>query len=158
MTDVILLDPVSDTRWDPFVENHPYGWICHLSGWKHVLEKSFKQMKGYYLTLEDNNRIKAALPIYEIKSIITGKRLVSIPFATLSDPLVTEPNDMKKLNSFSIRTMLQILLIFGIFKERSFNLSTDKISCTCSRVSNPSLINPSGAMSKGFPANVDMHW
>lgn len=95
---VQLIDPIQDPRWDRFVENHPFGWIYHLSGWKQVLEKSFKHMKGYYFALVDgDNRIKAGLPIYEVKSWLTGNRLVSIPFATVCDPLISTNEDMKEL-------------------------------------------------------------
>ena len=90
-----LIDPITDPRWDKFVENHPFGWICHLSGWKQVLEKSFKHMKGYYFALLDNSgNIQAALPIFEVKSWLTGNRLVSIPFATLCDPLISKSEEM----------------------------------------------------------------
>ena len=93
-----LIDPITDPRWDKFVENHPFGWICHLSGWKQVLEKSFKHMKGYYFALLDNSgNIQAALPIFEVKSWLTGNRLVSIPFATLCDPLISTGDDLKEL-------------------------------------------------------------
>lgn len=97
MSEVAIIDPVKDKRWDKFVENHPFGWICHLSDWNQVLEKSFKHMKGHYLALLDNNEIQSALPFYEVRSWLTGNRLVSIPFATLSDPLISKPDDMKKL-------------------------------------------------------------
>ena len=88
--EVIIIDPLNDERWDKFVENHNWGWLCHLAGWKQVLEKSFKHMKGYFLVLLNNRKkhIKAALPVYQVKSWMTGNKLVSIPFATLSDPLV----------------------------------------------------------------------
>ena len=104
MSRVILIDPVEDPRWDRFVMDHPFGWICHLSGWKQVLEKSFKHMKGYYLALVDeNDHIKAGLPIFEVKSWLTGKRLVNIPFATLCDPLISSSSDMKELLEFSLK-------------------------------------------------------
>ena len=101
---VQLIDPNQDPRWDRFVGNHPFGWICHLSGWKQVLEKSFKHMKGYYFVLVDgDNRIKAGLPIYEVKSWLTGNRLISIPFATLCDPLISTNEDMKELLQTAIK-------------------------------------------------------
>ena len=95
----IIIDPVNDPRWNKFVEGHPFGLICHLSGWKQVLEESFPHMKGYYLALlgHDNDSILAALPIFEVKSILTGKRLVSIPFATNCDPLISSNKDIKEL-------------------------------------------------------------
>ncbi len=45
-------------------------------------------MKGHYLALVDQyGEIQAGLPLFEVRSPITGNRLVSIPFATLCDPL-----------------------------------------------------------------------
>lgn len=99
MKNIYIIDPLQDSRWDEFVNNHPFGWITHLAGWKSVLEKSFKHIRGHYLTLidESNNNIVAALPIFEVKSWLTGKRLVSIPFATISDPLVSNSDQMQML-------------------------------------------------------------
>ncbi|NOZ81321.1 MAG: GNAT family N-acetyltransferase [DPANN group archaeon] len=92
-----IIDPLVDRRWDVFVEKHPMSWICHLSGWKKVLEKSFNHMRGHYLVLLSNGGIKAALPLFEVRSRITGNRLVSIPFATLFDPLVSGRDEMDEL-------------------------------------------------------------
>ena len=99
MANVTIIDPVEDTRWDTFVENHPFGWICHLSGWKQVLEESFPHIKGYYLVLLDDTskEIKAGMPVFEVKSWLTGRRLVSIPFATLCDPLISSSEEMRIL-------------------------------------------------------------
>jgi hypothetical protein len=91
MENVDIIDPVTDSRWDKFVENHPFGWIVHTSGWKRVLERNFPHMKGHYLVLQDSstNEIQAGLPLFEVRSWLTGNRLISIPFATISDPLVS---------------------------------------------------------------------
>ena len=83
------IDPVNDERWDRFVTGHPFGWIPHLSCWQRILEQSFPYMKGYYPALiQRDGEIRAALPLFEVRSWLTGTRLVSIPWATLSDPLV----------------------------------------------------------------------
>jgi lipid II:glycine glycyltransferase (peptidoglycan interpeptide bridge formation enzyme) len=89
---VNIIDPCVDQRWDEFVKNHPLGWIVHLSGWKKVLESTFPQMRGHYFALidQETDTIKAGLPVYEVRSWLTGNRLVSIPFATLCDPLISE--------------------------------------------------------------------
>jgi hypothetical protein len=99
MEDITIIDPIKDPRWDKFVENHPHGWIVHLSGWKRLLEQSFPHMKGHYLALVDStsNEIRAALPLFEVRSWLTGNRLVSIPFAQLCDPLVETSHDMEKI-------------------------------------------------------------
>jgi hypothetical protein len=121
---ITTIDPLQDDHWDEFVENHPFGWLCHLSGWKKVLEKSFKHMQGHYIVLLRDGAIQAGLPLFEVRSWILGNRLVSIPFATLCDPLVSTTEDMSKLvsraldiskdlgiSSIEIRTMLSELYV-----------------------------------------------
>lgn len=99
MNPVSLIDPCSDPRWDAFVETHPLGQIYHLSSWKGVIEQSFPHITGYFpVILESlNGTIRAGLPIYFVDSLVTGRRLVSIPFATVCDPLVSSREDMSLL-------------------------------------------------------------
>ncbi|MEM4724675.1 MAG: GNAT family N-acetyltransferase [Candidatus Hadarchaeum sp.] len=100
---MILIDPSLDERWDAFVDRHPWGWVTHLSGWKRALERAFPQMKGHYLALVDKyDQIKAGLPLFEVRSALTGNRLVSVPFATLCDPLVDTGADLGYLLSVAI--------------------------------------------------------
>lgn len=97
MARVEYINPARDERWDRFVESHDYGWVCHLSGWKEVLESSFRHMKGYYPVILEGDCIKAALPVYEVSSWLIGRRLVSIPFASLCDPLVSSSGELEEL-------------------------------------------------------------
>jgi hypothetical protein len=105
LSSVTYLDPEKDPRWDRFVESSPFGLIYHLSKWKRVLEKSFGHMRGFYLALidEPSGQIKAGLPVFEVNSWLTGKRLVSVPFATRSDPLVANANEFNQLFEESLR-------------------------------------------------------
>jgi len=95
---VHLIDPCSEPGWDDFVLHHPFGWITHLSGWKKVLEDCFPHMRARYLAvLGRDGEISAALPLFEVKSRITGHRLVGLPFATLCDPLVSRTEEIDDL-------------------------------------------------------------
>jgi len=99
MEKITIVDPQNDPRWDKFVDDHPFGWIVHLSGWRTVLEKSFPHMRGHYLSLVDpvSNQILAALPFFEVRSWLIGDRKVSIPYATLCDPLVSNQEQLNSL-------------------------------------------------------------
>lgn len=92
-----IIDPVADMRWDTFVESHLYGKISHVSAWKLALEKSFPHMKACYLAIDHGGDIQAALPFYCVESLLKGKRLISIPFATLADPLVSCKKELEVL-------------------------------------------------------------
>lgn len=93
---VVEIDSFDDERWGNFVLNHPSGWVCHLSSWKKILEETFSHIHGHYLAIidEGNSSIVAALPLFEVKSWILGQRFVSIPYATLSDPLIGNADEL----------------------------------------------------------------
>ena len=96
MSELSVIDPVKDPSWDHFVMDHPNGQIYHLSGWKRHLANSFKHIRGKYYVLRDDpgGSILAGLPVYEVNSWLTGRRLVCSPFATHCDPLVTDPGQI----------------------------------------------------------------
>jgi len=68
-----------EKEWDEFVTKHSDTTICHLIGWKHVIEKTYKH-KSYYLTAREDDEIKGILPLFLMKSVFFGTRLISGPF------------------------------------------------------------------------------
>lgn len=114
MEELKIIDPLHDIRWDKFVSEHPYGWIVHLSGWKKVIESTFPHIRGYHLALIDQQTgtVKAGLPIYEIRSWLTGNRLVSIPFATISDLLVSNEKQSDLLINETIQLLKRLKLSY----------------------------------------------
>lgn len=105
MSSVTFINPSEDQRWDRFVESHPNGLICHLSGWKEVLEGSFPHIKGHFPVILDaqTNGIRGGVPLYLVSSPFTGRRLVSVPFATLGTPLALTTGEMEELLSAAIQ-------------------------------------------------------
>lgn len=75
--------------------------IFHLSSWARVIEKSFPHMRAQIVALREpgNGAILAGLPVYDVRSWLLGNRLVSIPFASLCDPLVSDPDQWRALMS-----------------------------------------------------------
>jgi len=82
-------------EWDNFVCHHPQGTIYHTTNWMNVIEQSFKHISVQIITIRnDQNKIVAGLPIYLVDSWITGRRLVSAPFASIFDPLINNETEM----------------------------------------------------------------
>ncbi|NLE26514.1 MAG: GNAT family N-acetyltransferase, partial [Clostridiaceae bacterium] len=79
-------------EWDHFVHKQKHGWITSLSSWAGVLEKSFTHIKNKSIVIIGNgaNKIIGLLPLYLVDSPVTGRRLVSTPFATLGNPLFSD--------------------------------------------------------------------
>jgi CelD/BcsL family acetyltransferase involved in cellulose biosynthesis len=85
------LPPAQEAEWDAFVDRHEQGLVYHLSAWKKTLEDAFPHISGRFLALRDeaSGEIVAGLPVYRVRSWLLGNRLVSIPFASFCNPLVS---------------------------------------------------------------------
>jgi serine/alanine adding enzyme len=66
--------------WDDYVFNHPCSTFYHQIGWKNVVERAYGH-KSYYLLAEGDGKISGVLPLFFMKSLLFGNKLVSLPFA-----------------------------------------------------------------------------
>ncbi|VVB89750.1 FemAB family protein [uncultured archaeon] len=72
---------VKEDEWKEFLNNAAASGIYHTPEWKKFLEKTFG-FKPYYLFVKDDNgKIAGLLPLFHIKSKLTGNRLCSVPFS-----------------------------------------------------------------------------
>lgn len=98
MSTIHWLSPDEYGEWDDFVSQHPLGLVYHTSSWQKVLESAFEHIRGRFLVLRDeDSRIQAGVPIYSVKSWLLRKRTVSIPFATMCDPLISTKEEFSLL-------------------------------------------------------------
>jgi len=93
---VVLVNPLTDARWDAFATAHPDGTIFHHSAWAKVLNESYALTLRYY-ALEDGEDFKAIAPFCHVRSPLTGNRLVCLPFSDYCFPLASGPEEMKLL-------------------------------------------------------------
>lgn len=84
-------------QWDEFVQQHKWGLVCHLSGWKRAIEETFAHIRGEVLVLRSlaSGAILAGIPVYQVASRFVGNRTVSVPFGTLCDPLVSSRHQLE---------------------------------------------------------------
>lgn len=79
--------------WDEFVQKHPAATFFHLAGWKTVLEKAFGH-KTVFLYVEEDEKIQGILPLGQVKSLLFGNSLISLPFC-VSGGIVAENAEAK---------------------------------------------------------------
>lgn len=86
------LSPDREAEWDEFVGRHELGLVYNLSSWKRTLENAFPHISGRFLALRENTsgKIVAGLPVYRVRSWLLGNRIVSVPFASFCNPLVSD--------------------------------------------------------------------
>src|SRR5882762_4385083 len=73
------LQPVDFSRWDEFVAGCPEATFFHRAGGKSVIERAFGHRTGF-LYAEAGGRIEGVLPLAELRSVLFGHALVSLPF------------------------------------------------------------------------------
>lgn len=84
-----VVDPTTYPGWDELIRSHPDSSIFHLSGWAEVLKRAYGFSPHYILSVEES-RLRFALPVLEIRSFLTGRRGVSLPFSDYCDPLTAD--------------------------------------------------------------------
>jgi CelD/BcsL family acetyltransferase involved in cellulose biosynthesis len=93
------LSPDREAEWDEFVGRHELGLVYNLSSWKRTLEDAFPHISGRFLALRENasGQIVAGLPVYQVRSWLLGNRIVSVPFASFCNPLVSDDSQLNLL-------------------------------------------------------------
>jgi hypothetical protein len=76
----LKLQKEEEKAWDSYVYNSNSSTFYHQIGWKNVVEKTYKH-KPVYLVAKEEGELKGVLPMFFMRSMIFGKKLVSIPFA-----------------------------------------------------------------------------
>ena len=76
---VRLMTPADTDRWDAFVLQCPSATFFHRAGWQALIEQTFGH-RTYFLIAEADGQIEGVLPLAEIKSLIFGHSLSSLPF------------------------------------------------------------------------------
>lgn len=74
-------------RWDDYVLAHPNGTPFHLSSWLATIYQAYNFEPLLFVKKDNSNMIIGIFPCFLIKSIINGKRIVSIPFSDYGGPL-----------------------------------------------------------------------
>ena len=73
------LQPGDFVRWDEFVRGCGEASFFHRAGWRTVIERAFGH-RTTFLYAESGGRIEGVLPLAEVKSLLFGHTLVSLPF------------------------------------------------------------------------------
>jgi CelD/BcsL family acetyltransferase involved in cellulose biosynthesis len=86
------IDPLAGADWDAHVTRHPDHSVFHRSAWARVLADAYGH-RPFYLRILVGGAEVALVPLSEVRSPVTGRRGVSLPFADFAGPLWTDPRE-----------------------------------------------------------------
>jgi GNAT acetyltransferase-like protein len=81
------IDPTQDPRWAELVKCHPKASVFHTVGWLQALQRTYAYEPVVFTTSPPAGELKNGLVFCHVKSWLTGRRLVSLPFSDHCEPL-----------------------------------------------------------------------
>jgi hypothetical protein len=96
---VYTFDPLTDGRWPTFVGEHPHASVFHNREWLEALRRTYGYAPVAYTTSPPADRLSNAIVLCEIRSWLTGRRMVSLPFADHCQPLIEHPADQTAITA-----------------------------------------------------------
>ncbi len=98
---VRALQAVDTGRWDAFVQTCRAATFFHRSGWNEVIERAFGH-RTRCLYAESNGVIEGVLPLAEVKSLLFGHSLSSLPFCVYGGVAATTERARNALDAAAV--------------------------------------------------------
>ena len=92
------LDDGSASAWDAFVTAHPHGTFFHRAAWAKVIDKAFGH-RVHYIYVERDGAITGILPLAQVKTLLFGNTLISVPFCVYGGPLAADAESAAALSA-----------------------------------------------------------
>jgi len=85
-----------EVQWDNFVRAHPKATFFHQIGWKKVMQLTYGY-RPFYFYAERNGKITGIAPAFLISNWMTGRCLISLPFAVYAGICSNDPESATAL-------------------------------------------------------------
>jgi len=82
------IDPIADPRWAQLVERHPRASVFHTTSWLNALRRTYCYQPIVLTSSPKGMDLNDGIAFCEVKSWISGSRLVSLPFSDHCHPLL----------------------------------------------------------------------
>lgn len=96
---VYAFNPLEDPRWEELGQQHPQASVFHTTGWLGALHRTYGYEPIVYTTSPPGSRLTNGIVFCRINSWLTGRRLVSLPFADHCEPLVESAAQLREILS-----------------------------------------------------------
>ena len=91
-----ILNPLEYPGWDELLLTNENYSFFHSSAWARVLHESYNY-KPLYFTAIENGSLSALIPVMEVRSLLTGRRGVSLPFSDYCEPIAPDKSHFLEL-------------------------------------------------------------
>lgn len=78
---VEIVSSINLNEWHDFLLSQSDATLYHTPEWKMFLEKTFNYKPRYLFATDECGQLVGMLPLFEVRSRLTGNRLCSVPFS-----------------------------------------------------------------------------
>jgi CelD/BcsL family acetyltransferase involved in cellulose biosynthesis len=103
----LLLIPPDDPRWLGLLEDIPSANIFQHPGWLHTLADAYGYRPFIVGVPGDSGTLAAGLPVMDVRSLLTGRRWVSLPFSDYSRPICRDDTAFVNLTAALVHLTAQ---------------------------------------------------
>jgi hypothetical protein len=97
-----ILDPLHYPRWDEFLLKQPDYSFFHSAPWAKVLSETYRYRPLYFGRIERGG-LSVLIPVMEVRSLLTGKRGVGLPFTDYCEPVLREEKECPEVMNELVR-------------------------------------------------------
>ena len=97
---VYQLDPMHNPRWPALLERDGRASVFHTRGWLEALRRSYGYDPIVLTSSAEHEELKSGMVFCWVKSWMTGKRMVSLPFSDHCEPMMNGPDEGPEILSF----------------------------------------------------------
>jgi hypothetical protein len=91
------INPLNDSRWDAFINGHPRSSVFHSTKWLRALQTAYEYEPLVVTTSSPDAPLTNGLGFCRVRSWLTGRRFVSLPFSDHCEPLVNNTSELDDL-------------------------------------------------------------
>jgi hypothetical protein len=97
---VYTLDPLRDPRWNALVQRHSRASVFHTTAWLGALRRTYGYDPVAFTTSPPSADLQNGIVFCDVRSWLTGHRLVSLPFSDHCEPLVDCGQQLQEIWTF----------------------------------------------------------
>src|SRR5258708_3009471 len=94
---VYHLDPTTDPRWVSLLKRHGKASVFHTPDWLRATRCTYTYEPIAFTTSQPTSELENGIVVCDVKSWLTGRRLVSVPFSDHCEPLCDSVEDLNLL-------------------------------------------------------------
>src|SRR6202140_5816450 len=120
---VQVVKPLEDPRWITLSLEHPSASVFHSRQWLRALHQSYGYEPMAYTSTPPGAPLSNALLFCRVKSWLTGRRLVSLPFSDHCEPLVDGVDQLNELLTPALQELREGIIKYIDIRPLSLSFS-----------------------------------